>query len=51
MKKEKRSAASLNSSVVRLAPRGEIIYVVGIENGFLKLNDGTYLKEGFADKV
>lgn len=46
-----RSAASLNSSVVRLAPRGEIIYVVGIENGFLKLNDGTYLKEGFADKV
>lgn len=46
-----RSAASLNSSVVRLAPRGEIIYVVGTENGFLKLNDGTYLKEGFADKV
>ena len=46
-----RSSASFNSSVVRLAPRGEIIYVVGIENGFLKLNDGTYLKEGFADKV
>ena len=46
-----RSSANLNSSVVRLAPRGEIIYVVGTENGFLKLNDGTYLKEGFADKV
>ena len=46
-----RSSASLNSSVVRLAPRGEIIYVVGTENGFLKLADGTYLKEGFADKV
>ena len=46
-----RSAASLAASVVRLAPRGEIIYVVGTENGFLKLNDGTYLKEGFADKV
>lgn len=46
-----RSAASLTASVVRLAPRGEIIYVVGTENGFLKLNDGTYLKEGFADKV
>ena len=46
-----RSAASLTASVVRLAHRGEIIYVVGTENGFLKLNDGTYLKEGFADKV
>ena len=46
-----RSAASLTASVIRLAPRGEIIYVVGTENGFLKLNDGTYLKEGFADKV
>ena len=46
-----RSSANLNSSVVRLAPRGEIIYVIGTENGFLKLNDGTYLKEGFADKV
>ena len=46
-----RSSASLNSSVVRLAPKGEIIYVTGIENGFLKLSDGTYLREGFADKI
>lgn len=46
-----RSSASLNSSVVRLATKGEIIYVVDTVNGFLKLNDGTYLKIGFADKV
>lgn len=46
-----RLRASLNSSVVRLAKRGEIIEVIGIENGFLKIKDGTYLKEGFADKI
>lgn len=46
-----RSQASLSSSVVRLATKGEIIYVVDTVNGFLKLNDGTYLKIGFADKV
>lgn len=46
-----RSRASLNSSVVRVAPKGEIIYVVATENGFYKLADGTYLKVGFADKV
>ena len=46
-----RSAASLSSSVVRIAPKGETIYVIGIENGFYKLSDGTYLKIGFADKV
>ena len=41
----------LDLSVVRLATKGEIIYVVDTVNGFLKLNDGTYLKQGFADKV
>ena len=46
-----RSEASLNSSVVRLAKKGEIINVIAIENGFLKLSDGTYLKEGFADRI
>lgn len=46
-----RSGASLYSSIVRIAPKGEIIYVIGIENGFYKLSDGTYLKIGFADKV
>ncbi len=46
-----RARASLNSKVVRLAKKGEIINVVGSENGFLKLSDGTYLKEGFADKI
>lgn len=46
-----RSGSSLNSSIVRRAPLGEIIYVVGSENGFYKLTDGTYLKIGFADKV
>lgn len=46
-----RSGASLNSSVVRLAKKGEIINVIGIENDFLKLSDGTYLKQGFADKI
>lgn len=46
-----RNNASLNSSVVRLAIKGEIIYVVGTVNNFLKLSDGTYLKVGFADKV
>ena len=25
--------------------------IVGIENGFLKISDGTYLKQGFADKI
>lgn len=46
-----RKEASLNAKVVRLAPKGEIIEVIGKENGFLKLKDGTYLKEGFADKI
>ena len=46
-----RYGPSLNSSIVRRAPLGEIVYVVGTENGFLKLSDGTYLKEGFADKM
>lgn len=46
-----RSGASLSSAVVRLAPKGEIIYVVATENGFYRLADGTYLKVGFADKV
>ena len=46
-----RSEASLNSSVVRLAKKGEIINVIAMENGFLKLSDGTYLKEGFADRI
>lgn len=46
-----RAKSSLNSQVVRLAKKGEIINVVGKENGFLRLSDGTYLKEGFADKI
>ncbi len=46
-----RSSASLEASIVRRAVYGEIIYVVAIVNGFLKLSDGTYLKQGFADKV
>nr|DAY42911.1 MAG TPA: N-acetylmuramoyl-L-alanine amidase [Caudoviricetes sp.] len=46
-----RARANLNSKVVRLAKKGEIINVIGSENGFLKLSDGTYLKEGFADKI
>lgn len=46
-----RSSASLNSSVVRLGNYGEIIYVVARVNDFLKLEDGTYLKLGFADRV
>lgn len=46
-----RASASLNSKVVRLAEKGEIINVIGVENGFLKLSDGTYLKQGFADKI
>lgn len=46
-----RSAASLSSSRVRLGVKGEIIYVIAIENGFLKLSDGTYLKQGYADRV
>ena len=46
-----RSGPSLTSSVVRLGIRNEIIYVVDVVNGFFKLNDGTYLKEGFAYKV
>ena len=46
-----RSSASLNASIVRRPKKGDIIYVVDTVNGFLKLNDGTYLKQGFADKV
>lgn len=46
-----RSSASLNASIVRRPKKGDIIYVVDIVNNFLKLNDGTYLKQGFADKV
>lgn len=46
-----RKGASLSSPVVRLAKKDEILEVIGIENGFLKLKDGTYLKQGFADKV
>lgn len=46
-----RFSASLNASIVRRPKKGDIIYVVGTENGFLKLSDGTYLKQGFADKV
>lgn len=46
-----RSSASLNSSIVRRPKKNDIIYVVGQENGFLKLTDGTYLKIGFADKI
>jgi len=46
-----RSSASLDSSIVRRAVYGEIIYVTDIVNGFLKLSDGTYLRVGFADKV
>lgn len=46
-----RSSASLNSSIVRRPKKNDIIYVVGQENGFLKLADGTYLKVGFADKI
>lgn len=46
-----RAGASLNSKVVRLAKKGEILDIVGIENGFLKISDGTYLKQGFADKI
>jgi N-acetylmuramoyl-L-alanine amidase len=46
-----RAKSNLNSRVVRLAKKGEIINVVGKENGFLRLSDGTYLKEGFADKI
>ena len=46
-----RSGPSLNSSIVRRLAKGTIIYVIGTENGFYKLSDGTYLKIGFADKV
>lgn len=46
-----RSSASLNASIVRRPKKNDIIYVVGQENGFLKLVDGTYLKVGFADKI
>lgn len=46
-----RSSASLDSSVVRLAKKGEIIEVVDVVNGFLKLKDGTYLRQGFADRI
>lgn len=46
-----RSGASLNSNIVRRPKKGDSIYVVGQENGFLKLVDGTYLKIGFADKI
>lgn len=46
-----RSGASLNSSIVRRPKKGDIIYVVDVVNGFLKLADGTYLKVGFADKM
>lgn len=46
-----RSSASLNGSIVRRPKKGDIIYVVDTVNGFLKLNDGTYLKVGFADKI
>ncbi len=46
-----RKEASLSSKVVRLAKKDEILEVVAIENGFLRLKDGTFLKEGFADKI
>lgn len=46
-----RSSASLNASIVRRPKRGDIIYVIGTVNNFLKLSDGTYLKVGFADKI
>ena len=46
-----RAGASLTSKIVRLAKKSEIINVVGIQNGFLKLEDGTYLRQGFADKI
>jgi len=37
--------------VRKVGKKDEILEVIGIENGFLKLKDGTYLKQGFADKV
>ena len=46
-----RSGPSLNSPIVRVIPKDTIINVIGIENGFLKLDDGTYLKDGFAVKI
>lgn len=46
-----RSSASLKADIVRRPKKGDIIYVVDAVNGFLKLADGTYLKEGFADKI
>ena len=46
-----RASASLDSRVVRLGKKGEIIDVIGVVNGFLKIVDNTYLKEGFADKI
>lgn len=46
-----RAGASLNAKIVRLATKGEIIEVVGTENGFYRLSDGTYLKQEFADKI
>lgn len=46
-----RSSASLKADIVRRPKKGDIIYVVDTVNGFLKLADGTYLKEGFADKI
>lgn len=46
-----REKASLSSKIVRLAKKGEILNVIGIENDFLKISDGTYLKKEFADKV
>lgn len=46
-----RAGASLRSPVVRLAKKGEILDVFGIENGFLKITDGTFLKQEFADRI
>lgn len=46
-----RERASLSSKVVRLAKKDEILEVIGVENGFLKIKDGTYLKQEFADKI
>ena len=46
-----RSGASLNSSVAYQRNAGNELRVIGQENGFLKLDDGNYIRVGFAYKV
>lgn len=46
----KRSQASLNSSVVEVLPKNKLINVYDQENGFYKTDNG-YVRLGFAEKV